>query len=167
MLLNTDYGDITDIESGTDLVITTSARENSTWGDGETNNSFKVEVTPRRKESPLAANRAAAEKIIAACPKVRDCVLTLTPEETKKRLDEFLLHPKDYAKKAEKPADAEQAKKEEKELEEKFPPAKEKEAEKPKKPVKKAAPAPEPEPDESELPEDEEIPEGNIDETPF
>lgn len=143
IFMDADYGDITDINNGRDITIKTSAREESTGF-------FNITILPRPKESKLAATPEAIKKLIAECPKVSDCLLTISAEEAKKRLEHFLNPDQEQEAAATTPAP---------EVEEKKP---EKKAA-----PKKAKPVVEETPDESEVGDDEEIPSDVPEDTPF
>ena len=81
LVLNPDYGDITDPESGTDLVIH--------YGKPAGAQFPQTKITPRRKSSALSDDAQTTEWL-EAIPDFNDLFERKTPEEVGALLDEFL-----------------------------------------------------------------------------
>ena len=85
LVLNPDYGDITDPHSGTDLVIT--------YGKPPGAQFPQTTITPRRKSSPLSKDTDEIARLLDSVPNF-DSVFEdsrKTPEQVQTMLDEFLL----------------------------------------------------------------------------
>ena len=81
LVINPDYGDITDPESGTDLVIH--------YGKPAGAQFPQTKITPRRKSSALSDDAKTTEWL-EAIPDFNDLFERKTPEEVGALLDEFL-----------------------------------------------------------------------------
>ena len=89
LVLNPEYGDITDVNEGTDLVIT--------YGKPAGAQFPQTTITPRRKSSPLAASE---DEIAGRLDEVPDFNTVFegsrkTPQEVQAMLDSFLLQEED------------------------------------------------------------------------
>ena len=89
LVLNPEYGDITDVNEGTDLVIT--------YGKPAGAQFPQTTITPRRKSSPLAASE---DEIAGRLDEVPDFNTVFegsrkTPQEVQGMLDSFLLQEED------------------------------------------------------------------------
>lgn len=60
LVLNPEYGDITDAEEGTDLVITYSKPAGASFPE--------TKITPRRKSSPLHSNKSRGAELLGGVP---------------------------------------------------------------------------------------------------
>ena len=87
LVLNPDYGDITDTSEGTDLVIG--------YGKPPGAQFPQTSITPRRKPSPLVEDESKAEQLLENIPDFDTVFERKTPEEVQSMLDEFLLEDKD------------------------------------------------------------------------
>lgn len=89
LVLNPEYGDITDINEGTDLVIN--------YGKPPGAQFPQTTITPRRKPSALASTDEEASKLLDSVPDFSVVFETArkTPEEVQAMLDEFLLSEED------------------------------------------------------------------------
>jgi hypothetical protein len=85
LVLNPDYGDITDVEAGTDLVIT--------YGKPAGAQFPQTTITPRRKPSALSDSSEQIKEYLDSVPDFDDLFedSRKTPEEVQSLLDEFLL----------------------------------------------------------------------------
>lgn len=80
---NPDYGDVTDAKEGHDLVVKTSPKD-------EKSKFFSITILPRPKPSRIAATDVETQKILDECPKIFECLLSVSFDEAAKRLGEFL-----------------------------------------------------------------------------
>ena len=87
LVLNPDYGDITDVTEGTDLVIG--------YGKPPGAQFPQTSITPRRKSSRLATKDAEIEQLLESIPDFDNVFDRKTPEQVQTMLDEFLLEDKD------------------------------------------------------------------------
>lgn len=83
LVLNPDYGDITDVNEGTDIVLT--------YGKPAGAQFPQTNLTPRRRSSPLAEEDEAAQQILDSVPDFDSVFEKKSPEQVKHMLDEFLL----------------------------------------------------------------------------
>lgn len=83
LVLNPDYGDITDEEEGTDLVITYGKAPGAAFP--------QTNITPRRKSSPLAETKKATKEYLSNIPNFDDLFEKKTKQEVQGMLDEYLL----------------------------------------------------------------------------
>ena len=83
LVLNPDYGDITDTEEGTDLVIT--------YGKPPGAQFPQTTITPRGKSSPLSANKKDVKTYLEQVPDFTTLFERKTPVQVQGMLDEFLL----------------------------------------------------------------------------
>jgi len=83
LVLNPDYGDITDTEEGTDLVIT--------YGKPPGAQFPQTSITPRRRSSGLANTKKETKALLEQVPDFTDLFERKTPEQVQNLLDEFLL----------------------------------------------------------------------------
>jgi len=82
LVTNPDYGDITDIDAGTDLVINYGKPSGA---------SFPVtKITPRRRPSALAAKSEEVKRILDTMPSFTEHFNNKTTEEIEKMLTDFL-----------------------------------------------------------------------------
>ena len=89
LVLNPDYGDITDVDQGTDLVIN--------YGKPPGAQFPQTTIVPRRKSSPLAENADKAAGLLDSIPSFDDVFESArkTPSEIQQMLDEYLLGEED------------------------------------------------------------------------
>lgn len=83
LVLNPDYGDITDTEEGTDLVIT--------YGKPPGAQFPQTSITPRRRSSGLAKTKKETKELLDQVPDFVELFERKTPEQVQNMLDEFLL----------------------------------------------------------------------------
>jgi hypothetical protein len=89
LVLNPEYGDITDVNEGTDLVIN--------YGKPAGAQFPQTAITPRRKSSPLAPNDDEISGMLDSIPAYDEVFESArkTPTEIQNMLDEFLLGEED------------------------------------------------------------------------
>ena len=73
IILNEDYGDITDVEEGRDLKVTFTRKPNTEWDE--------TTIVPRPKTCVLSDDQKLAQKWIAEIPNLDDIYTLKTPEE--------------------------------------------------------------------------------------
>ena len=83
LVLNPDYGDITDTEEGTDLVIT--------YGKPPGAQFPQTSITPRRRSSGLAKTQKETKELLDQVPDFVELFERKTPDQVQTMLDEFLL----------------------------------------------------------------------------
>ena len=83
LVLNPDYGDITDPESGTDLVLK--------YGKPAGAQFPQTTLTPRRRPTPLMEDSEKTAQFLDSVPDMSDLFERKTPEQIQTILDEFLL----------------------------------------------------------------------------
>ena len=91
LVLNPEYGDITDAESGTDLVITYTKPAGASFPE--------TKITPRRKSSPLHKDSAKAAEMMESVPDFDEVFASArkTSAEVKEILDNFLNSEESFA----------------------------------------------------------------------
>jgi len=89
LVLNPEYGDITDVNEGTDMVIT--------YGKPAGAQFPQTTITPRRKSSPLAKDEGTIATMLDQVPDFNVVFESSrkTPQEVQAMLDEFLLSEED------------------------------------------------------------------------
>ena len=87
LVLNPEYGDITDVNQGTDLVIQ--------YGKPAGAQFPQTSITPRRKPSPLAPTQDEIAARLDQVPNYDEVFERKTPEQVQTMLDEFLLSESD------------------------------------------------------------------------
>jgi len=89
LVLNPEYGDITDVNEGTDLVLT--------YGKPPGAQFPQTTITPRRKSSPLAGDEDTISSMLDQVPDFNVVFENSrkTPQEVQGMLDEFLLNEED------------------------------------------------------------------------
>ena len=83
LVLNPDYGDITDVEQGTDLVIT--------YGKAPGQAFPQTNITPRRKSSTLHSDEAVVKELLDNIPDFTELFEKKTTAEVQAILDNYLL----------------------------------------------------------------------------
>ena len=83
LVLNPEYGDITDVNEGTDLTIT--------YGKPPGAQFPQTSITPRRRSSPLAETQEEITQHLESVPDASTVFERKTPEQVQAMLDEFLL----------------------------------------------------------------------------
>jgi len=83
LVLNPEYGDITDVDEGTDLVIGYGKPPGAAFP--------RTTVTPRRRSSTLVEDRDEINKHLESIPDFSSVFDRKTPEQVQAMLDEFLL----------------------------------------------------------------------------
>ena len=87
LVLNPDYGDITDVNEGTDLVITYGKPAGASFP--------QTSITPRRKSSSMLSSEDEISAALDTVPEFSDLFERKTPEDVQSMLDEFLLSEED------------------------------------------------------------------------
>ena len=87
LVLNPDYGDITDADEGTDLVITYGKTPGATFP--------QTSIPPRRRSSGLAETKKGTKELLAAIPDFDDLFEKKSVTDVQGMLDEFLLGEED------------------------------------------------------------------------
>ena len=87
LVLNPDYGDITDVAEGTDLVIN--------YGKPPGAQFPQTAITPRRRPSALSQSEDTTRNWLDSIPDFDDVFDRKTPEQVQAMLDEFLLDAND------------------------------------------------------------------------
>jgi hypothetical protein len=87
LVLNPDYGDITDVEEGTDLVLT--------YGKPAGAQFPQTTLTPRRRPSPLAETEEVTSNYLESIPDFNSLFEKKSPDQVRTMLDEFLLGEED------------------------------------------------------------------------
>ena len=87
LVLNPDYGDITDLKEGTDLVIK--------YGKPAGAQFPQTSITPRRRSSDAFEDEAAGRAALDSIPDFSTLFERKSPEEVQSMLDEFLLGEED------------------------------------------------------------------------
>ena len=83
LVLNPDYGDITDTDTGTDLVIN--------YGKPPGAQFPQTSITPRRRPSPMTSDSEVTARYLDQIPDFSSLFERKTPEQVQEMLDEFLL----------------------------------------------------------------------------
>ena len=83
LVLNPDYGDITDVEAGTDLVIT--------YGKPAGAQFPQTTITPRRKTSALVPDSDTVDSLLESVPDFDNLFDRKSSEEVQSMLDNYLL----------------------------------------------------------------------------
>ena len=87
LVLNPEYGDITDIEDGTDLTIN--------YGKPPGAQFPQTVITPRRKSSAMTEDKEQTAALLDQIPDFDSVFERKTPEQVQVMLDEFLLNEED------------------------------------------------------------------------
>ena len=87
LVLNPDYGDITDKDEGTDLVITYGKAPGMTFP--------QTTITPRRKSSPLAETKKETKEFLDSIPDFDGLFERKSAQDVQSMLDEYLLSEED------------------------------------------------------------------------
>jgi hypothetical protein len=87
LVLNPDYGDITDAEDGTDLVITYGKTPGATFP--------QTSITPRRRSSAMADTKKATKEYLSAIPDFDSLFEKKSTQDVQGMLDSFLLGEED------------------------------------------------------------------------
>lgn len=94
LVLNEEYGDITDPDTGIDLLVTVSQKEGKRFPD--------TAVQPRRNSSKLLDDPEQVKKLLAEMPKIDSLMVRKTKEEIQQLLNEHWL-PADTGQEVAKP----------------------------------------------------------------
>ena len=91
LVLNPEYGDVTDPETGTDLVVTYTKPAGASFPE--------TKITPRRKSSPLHKDSAKAAEMMESVPDFDEVFASArkTSAEVKEILDNFLNSEESFA----------------------------------------------------------------------
>jgi hypothetical protein len=81
LVLNPDYGDITDKDEGTDLVITYGKAPGMTFP--------QTTITPRRKSSPLAETKKETKEFLDSIPDFDGLFERKSAQDVQSMLDEY------------------------------------------------------------------------------
>ena len=87
LVLNPDYGDITDVMEGTDIVLT--------YGKPVGAQFPQTTLTPRRQPSPLSETEEQISEYLESIPDINGLFERKTSEQVQAMLDEFLLSEED------------------------------------------------------------------------
>ena len=87
LVLNPDYGDVTDVKEGTDIVLT--------YGKPAGAQFPQTTLTPRRRSSPLTKPEEQTEAFLESIPDFDDLFERKPPEQVREMLDKFLLGEED------------------------------------------------------------------------
>ena len=87
LVLNPEYGDITDVKEGTDLTIN--------YGKPAGAQFPQTTIIPRRKSSPLSDSDDTISTYLGSIPEFDDVFERKTPQQVQSMLDEFLLSEED------------------------------------------------------------------------
>tara|TARA_R100000664_G_C2759714_1_gene149738 strand:- start:4556 stop:5305 length:750 start_codon:yes stop_codon:yes gene_type:complete len=87
LVLNPDYGDITDVDNGTDLIIT--------YGKPAGAQFPQTNITPRRRTSALMESKSDSENLMSSIPEIPTLFERKSAQEVQVMLDEFLLGEED------------------------------------------------------------------------
>ena len=87
LVLNPEYGDITDVNEGTDLTIQHGKPPGAQFP--------QTSITPRRRPSPLAETKEQTLAFLDQIPNFDDVFERKTPQQVQAMLDEFLLGEED------------------------------------------------------------------------
>jgi len=82
LVLNPEYGDITDPGEGTDLVVHYGKPAGATFP--------QTKITPRRKSTPLVEDTQQAEAFLQSIPEFTDLFERKTPDQVRQILEEFM-----------------------------------------------------------------------------
>jgi len=82
LVLNPEYGDITDAEGGTDLLIK--------YGKPPGAQFPQTTITPRRKTSPISEDGEQAKEFLESVPEFESVFDRKTPSQVQEMLDEFI-----------------------------------------------------------------------------
>ena len=82
LMLDEDYGDITDPENGRDIKVTVTKTPGKQFAD--------TKIQPRANQSPLSKDRDQVKTWLTAIPKIDDYEEILPAEEIEKRVNEWL-----------------------------------------------------------------------------
>jgi hypothetical protein len=82
LMLDEDYGDITDPENGRDIKVSVTKMPGKQWAD--------TKIQPRANQSPLSKDRDQVKTWLTAIPKIDDYEEILPAEEIEKRVNEWL-----------------------------------------------------------------------------
>ena len=82
LVLNPEYGDITDVDGGTDLLIK--------YGKPPGAQFPQTTITPRRKTSPIAGDPEQVKEFMDSIPDFENVFDRKTPEQVQEMLDEYI-----------------------------------------------------------------------------
>jgi hypothetical protein len=82
LMLDEDYGDITDPESGRDLKVSVTKQPGKTFAD--------TKVTPRATQTPLSKDSSQAKQWLSSVPNIDDYEELLETEQIEKRVNDWL-----------------------------------------------------------------------------
>jgi len=82
LMLDEDYGDITDPESGRDIKVSVTKQPGKTYAD--------TKVTPRASQTPLSKDSGQVKQWLSSIPKMEDYDEHVSPDEIEKRVNDWL-----------------------------------------------------------------------------
>lgn len=82
LILNPEYGDITDVDTGTDLTLNYGKPSGASYP--------QTKITPKRKSSPLAPTAGEVSSMLETVPNMDDLFERKTPEQVQVILDKYL-----------------------------------------------------------------------------
>jgi len=82
LMLDDDYGDITDPESGRDIKVSVTKQPGKTYAD--------TKVTPRASQTPLSKDSGQMKQWLSSVPKMEDYDEHTSPDEIEKRVNDWL-----------------------------------------------------------------------------
>ena len=82
LILNPEYGDITDVDTGTDLTLNYGKPAGASFP--------QTKITPKRKSSPLAPTAGEVSSMLETVPNMDDLFERKTPEQVQVILDKYL-----------------------------------------------------------------------------
>lgn len=82
LMLDEDYGDITDPDNGRDIKVTVTKMPGKQFAD--------TKISPRANPSPLSKDTAQAKQWLTSIPKLDDYEELLPPDEIEKRVNDWL-----------------------------------------------------------------------------
>jgi len=85
LMLDDDYGDITDPRTGRDLKVSVTKQPGKNWPD--------TKVTPRANQTPLSKDENQMAQWLSSVPKLTDYDEHVSPEEIEKRVNDWLTPP--------------------------------------------------------------------------
>jgi hypothetical protein len=82
LMLDEDYGDITDPEHGRDIKVSVTKPPGKTYAD--------TKVTPRASQTPLSKDAAQMKQWLSSIPRMEDYDEHTSPEEIEKRVNDWI-----------------------------------------------------------------------------
>ena len=82
LMLDDDYGDITDVDTGRDIKVSVSKQPGKTFAD--------TKVTPRATQTPLSKDQNQTQQWLSKIPRMEDYDEHVSVEEIEKRVNDWL-----------------------------------------------------------------------------